>query len=108
MNPYQSPIASMVHYIECYQEVVKSVFKEEGNKSTESKSEKNVSVKTKREIEKMTMTQKRLLKNYTKNVVASVYMCENFPLSLEHLMPVLEILSNVSPHISKLKDFLEK
>ena len=100
-----------MHYIECYQAVVQTIFaKEETGKNKEKTNgnDKVMSAKTKREFEKMSMNQKRLLKNYTKNVVATIYMSDSFPLSLEHLMPVLEILSNVSPHINKLKAFLEK
>jgi len=94
----QGPIAKVISYIQSYQEILK------GLQDKDDPSPNN----NKREAANMNnIAQKRLMKNSTKNIVATVYMCENFPLSINHLMPVLEILSNVSPHINKVKSFLE-
>jgi len=98
----------MVNYIKCYQTIVHNFSdKEDLNATSSNESEKMINTKTKKEIQKMNQAQKKLLKNYTKNIGATVYMCDKFPLSFDHLIPVLEILSNVSPHINKLKNFLE-
>lgn len=63
---------------------------------------------TKKEIEKLSAQQKKLYKQYSKNISASVYLCNNFPLNLDVLLPILDILSNVSPQINRLKDFMER
>ena len=85
---------------------MKSLFEKDGKENTKGSSANNN--KSRKELEKMNVAQKKLLKNYTKNIVATIYMCENFPLNLDHFFPILDILSNVSPHINRLKGFLEK
>jgi hypothetical protein len=95
----RSPLESMNIYMETYQEVFKG--DKDGNDTT-------ISLASKKELEKMSSQQKKLFKHYTKNIASSVYLCENFPLNLELLLPILDILSNVSPQISRLKDFLNR
>ena len=94
------------HFADSYQAVVKALFEKEGKENVKNG---NINQKTaNKENEKMNLSQKKLLKNYTKNIVATIYMCEKFPINLDHLFPVLDILANVSPHINRLKSFLER
>jgi len=101
INYIGGPIASIMNYIQSYQEILK------GLQDNKDDSFHNSTKNKKEKAGNSGISQKHLLKNVTKNIVATVYMCENFPLSLDHLMPVLEILSNVSPHINKVKSFLQ-
>ena len=93
----------MKYYADSYQAIVKALFEKEGK---ENVNKSNSSAKT--GGKEMSISQKKLLKNYTKNIVATIYMCEKFPIDLDHLFPVLDILANVSPHINRLKGFLER
>jgi Protein of unknown function (DUF3424). len=77
-------------------------------KGDKSGNDSTISLGSKKELEKMNKQQKKLFKHYTKNIVATVYLCENFPLNLDLLLPILDILSNVSPQINRLRDFLNR
>eukprot|EP00903_Cladosiphon_okamuranus_P008377 g8055.t1 len=45
-------------------------------------------------------------KRYEKKIKASMWMCQDFPLTLEHVTPMLEVLSMQDKVIHKLKDIL--
>lgn len=92
--------------MEYYQAIVKTLFEKDGKENINEAP--MLSARGKKEVEKMNIAQKKLLKNYTKNIVATIYMCDNFPLNMDHFLPILDILSNVSPHIGRLKGFLER
>jgi hypothetical protein len=90
----------MIYFLEYSQQVIQGIIgKDQGDE--------RLSQKTKKELEAMTVQQKKLFKHFTKNIVATVYMCDQFPLKLDQLFPILDILSNVSPQITRLKEFLE-
>jgi len=91
--------------MEHYHAVVKTLFEKDGK---ENETDSKISSKARKEVEKMNIAQKKLLKNYTKNILATIYVCENFPLTLDHIFPILDILSNISPNINRLKEFLER
>ena len=100
-----SPIHLINQYADRYHAIVKTLFEKDGKEDSSNQASRE---KVSKETERLNFSQKKLLKNYTKNIVATIYMCDNFPLKLEHFFPILEILSNVSPHIQRLKGFLEK
>lgn len=60
-------------------------------------------------IKKPTVLQeyhKKISKELKKNINATVWLAENFQLQIQHLLPILEILSSFSSNIGHFKDFL--
>ncbi len=49
---------------------------------------------------------KKFLKEFKKNIHATIWLTENFQLQIHHLLPILEILSSISNNIAQFKDFL--
>lgn len=53
-------------------------------------------------------SQNKLTKETKKNIDASIWLADSFPLHSEHLLAILDVMSSANPNISKLKEFLEK
>lgn len=49
---------------------------------------------------------KKISKELKKNINATIWLAENFQLQIQHLLPILEILSSFSSNIGHFKDFL--
>ena len=90
-----------------HQDIVNSLFDKDST-MIKSSAMKAISTNSKDRFEKLNTNEKKMQNNYTKNIVACVWLCENFPLTIEHLLPILDILSNVSANIGKLKSFFEE
>ena len=41
-----------------------------------------------------------------KKLTANVWLCEDYPISMKELQPILHVLGFASKHMQKLKDFL--
>jgi hypothetical protein len=100
-----SPIMKIRRYTDSYQAAVKTLFEKEDKENESSLANTQ---KSRKGADMTNVSQKKLMKNYTKNIVATIYTCDTLPLNLDHFLPVLEILSNISPPINRLKGFLEK
>ena len=101
----QSLVANLVSYMEYHQDIVNSLF--DKDITMDKSNETTISGKSKDKFEKSNISEEKLHKNHTKNIVACVWLCEKFPLTIEHLLPILDILSNVSANVLKLKSFFE-
>ena len=102
-NLIASQIDSIIDSMNCDQELVANLF----GKEMAVKLKDKVSQKPKLK-EQINAAEKKILKQYKKNVVASVWVCDQFPLNFDHLLPILDILSSASPYISQIRDFLER
>lgn len=49
---------------------------------------------------------KKFMKEFKKNINATIWLTDNFNLQIHHLLPILEILSSISNNIGQFKDFL--
>lgn len=88
----------------CDKELIENLFgKEMVGKLKDKKAQKS-----KMKASQLDAAEKKVFKQIKKNVVASVWVCDQFPLNFDHLLPVLDILSSASPYIQQLKDFLER
>ena len=58
--------------------------------------------------EKTQPDEKANVKHYKKNISATVWLCDNFPLTLEHLLPMLDLLSSANPKVNRIREFFEK
>lgn len=57
-------------------------------------------------LENLHEYQKKYLKEFKKNINATIWLTNNFQLKIQHLLPILEILSSISNNIAQFKDFL--
>ena len=44
---------------------------------------------------------------YSKEMAATIYVCDNFPVSFQDVMPVLQILANANPSLQQLVHFIK-
>ena len=73
--------------------------------TTNSNKSKENGIKT-QSLTNLQEYQKKYLKEFKKSINATIWLTDNFLLQIQHLLPILEILSSISNNIAQFKDFL--
>ena len=57
---------------------------------------------------KLRVLEKNISKHYKKSITGNLWITENFPLSIDHLLPILDLLASANPKVLRIREFFEK
>ena len=93
--------------MESSSEVITALFGEAPSKAGPPGS-LSLSPNNKARFDRLQTVDKNVAKTYKKSLTASIWLCDKFPLNLEHLLPILDLLSSANPKVNRIRDFFEK
>ena len=53
---------------------------------------------------KLQVLEKSISKHYKKSITGTLWICEKFPLNIEHLVPILDILASANPKAVRISE----